>query len=156
MGLYAVPFLLMLASLYPVVTGYFFSEQNATSATGVSNGYQLAAAQTENFLVYRAAVMRYSELNAPAIGTIPIASLPLPSGFYAIGAWTNTLTPTVAYIYSSTGAEGPILSAQPGAAWLRDWIAGYNRSGVWTTGAGAGLALPAYIPNGSVVAVIQR
>lgn len=153
--MYAIPLVLLLATLIPMQTGYFFSKQ-AESATGVEIDRYRAAAQAENFLAYRTAVMRYAELNPSAIGTIANASLPLPSGFISIGSWTNRLTTTTAYVYSSTGTEGPILSAQPDAIWLRDWIAGYKQGGVWRTGAGDGVVLPAYIPNGSVVSVIQR
>jgi hypothetical protein len=153
---YAIPVILMLASLYPLTTGYFFSHQGATSATGVDVGRLIESAQTDNFLAYRTAVMRYAELNPGVTGTVANTSLPLPLGFTSLGAWTNTLTATTAYVYSSTGAEGEILSAQPEAPWLRDWIAGYNQGGTWVTGNGIGLALPGYIPNGSVVAVIQR
>ncbi len=155
--MYIIPFVFLIASFFQMSTGYFFTKQNTTTATGVMDGYQLASAQTDNFMVYRAAVMSYAEINPAATGTIANALLPLPAGFISLGNWTNTLTASTIYVYSSTGTEGAILAAQPGAPWLRDWIAGYNQNGTWVTGSGAGTGiLPGYIPNGSVTAVIQR
>lgn len=154
--MYSFALVMMLTGLLTLSTGQFFSQQGAESATGSDPWHYRAAAQVDNFLVYRAAVMRYAELNPSATGTIAPASLSLPTGFVSLGSWTNNLTATTAYVYSGTGSEGPILAAQPDAPWLHDWIAGYNQGGTWMTGSGAGAALPAYIPNGSVVSVIQR
>lgn len=144
--------MLLLASFLPMATGHFFSRQHAIAESGRIR----QATQAENFMVYRAAVMRYAELNPSVLGTIAPSSLPLPVGFVAAGAWTNSLTNTTIYVYSSTGSEGPILSAQDEAQWLHGWIAGYNQGGTWMTSSGAAGALPNYIPNAAVVAVIQR
>lgn len=154
--MYLIPFVMALAGMLAMVTGYFFSHTSAESATGVDIDRYRAAAMADNFIVYRAAVQQYAEANPAITGTVATLSLPLPPGFTSMGNWTNTLTATTVYVYSTAGVEGPIFSAQPDAPWLREWVAGYNQNGTWVTGAGNGSALPAYIPNGSVVSVIQR
>lgn len=108
-----------------------------------------------NYGIYRNAVFEHAIKNPTAINTLPLSSLSLPAGWKAIRAWEHRITagnPRVCYVY------GPASMEEINAVrrlFLGSFAVGYKKDGVFFPLHGAQLPLPAFIPDGSLVSVIE-
>ena len=78
----------------------------ATLATMSPSGSIDAGDATGNFLTYRDAVMTYAETHTLVAGTIPSASLSLPSSWLPASAWSNQVVGNIVYIWGELSLEG--------------------------------------------------
>jgi hypothetical protein len=119
---------------------------------------ELKTARTEillgNFGLYRTAVNEYVK-KTHQTGVIPAAGLKIPTGWINLGGWTNLVQASgsdiLCYVYGKA-------TAVDRAALLRLYkysaTIGFNSGGKWMRN-GAQMNLPAQIPDGALVSVIQ-
>lgn len=154
----ALVFLIALAALIPFSSGYF---ETVTLAEKAPVTRQVIA--FDNFLAYRGAVVAYAESNPAFNGTIPdatVLSVPgyLPIGFQKTGPWTNTLTATQIVVYSSSdiGSIGASTLSNNSIVDASNYMYGYARSGNWMIGGSVFSSAPAFVPEGAILAIINR
>ncbi len=117
-----------------------------------SNEYQVRAVAV-NFGIYRNAVNEYAISNPSALGgiAIPLSLLDLPSGWKSMRAWTNRPDGGNLYVW------GPIKEGEAAEImkrFMNSYAIGIKRNGSLVNAHGIGIALPTFIPNGSIVSVI--
>lgn len=108
---------------------------------------------SENMAMYRNYVVAYAQANPGASGTIQDTALGLPAGFNRFKGITNYVSGGIGYAYI-TQAQAPAgLASQMQANQSGDLFIGFKKNGVLVTPSGgiSPIALPAAIPDGSVV-----
>lgn len=107
-----------------------------------------------NFKHYQGAASQYFSENPGTVGVIPQGSMNLMPGYNAIGAWQNQVSGGVLYSYVPNGQRliHNVLDEMKNSRRV-----GLNRAGrlVSPLYGDLGLALPAFIPEGSLVTVSQ-
>ncbi|MVF24266.1 hypothetical protein EVC37_22045 [Methylocaldum sp. BRCS4] len=152
----AIAFLVALIALMPIASGYF---QAVTTAEPLS--VTKSVVMQENFLAYRVAVMAYAEQNPSVTGTAPDAALTgwLPPGYQKLGPWTNQISATqiVTYGSSDIGRIGSSTLSNDSVVYAANYVVGYAVGGNWVTTAGGVISpAPAYVLEGSILAIINR
>ncbi|WP_432737323.1 type IV pilus biogenesis protein PilM [Maridesulfovibrio sp. FT414] len=105
-----------------------------------------------NYGVYRNAVNKFATGNASiAAGEISESLLDLPSGWKAIRSWANRLDGGNLYVW---GPVNSIEAEQIRELFLNSYAIGIKRDGALLNNHGTGVALPGFIPEGSIVSVI--
>jgi|SRR5581483_6788834 len=116
------------------------------------------AALAANFLQYRNAVIEYVEQNPGFAGSVSTTTLVngglLPSGYRAIGNWTNQTASGQTVVYGSMPMDGvaSVLEQSDG-----DYSIGINNAGrLFSPLYGdTGITVPAYVPNNWAVSIVQ-
>lgn len=130
---------LMIGTLL-IVPNWDFSQQDEI----------MARVQAEHFLAYRKAVVFWAQANPGSTGTVADASLPLPPGFSNGAGWVNNTQGGVVYVYGTPSrAVGDVLFEACG----RSPLVGMKQGGQLVTAQGTITALPAWIPDGSMVGI---
>lgn len=113
----------------------------------------VARAVALNFCLYRNAVNHYV-IKHPTTANgilVPKSLLDLPSGWKSLRAWTNRPDGGTLYVW------GPVNENEAGKImdmFNDSYAVGIKRNGSLVTDHGIGIALPDYIPSGSIVSVI--
>jgi len=151
----ALAYLLVLVALLPFVSGHFQAVSTVEPLTVTRSVVSL-----ENFLTYRDAVMTYAEKNPNFTGTVPDAAIAtIFSNYIKTGPWTNQVSATQIIVYSSAniGPIGASTLSNESAIASANFLYGYASSGNWvTTSGGIISAAPAYVPAGSILAIINH
>lgn len=112
-----------------------------------------ARAVAVNFGIYRNAVNEYALANPSALAgiAIPVSLLDLPSGWKSMRAWTNRPDGGNLYVW------GPVKNGEAAEImelFMNSYAVGIKRNGSLVNANGTGIALPDFIPTGSIVSVI--
>lgn len=150
----ALSFFFAFLALIPFASGYF---QTVTLAEPVS--VTKSVITLDNFLAYRGAVLAYSEQHSTFVGTVPDSALTnLPPGYQRLGPWTNQITSTQIVVYGSSNVG--IIGASSSNDALNasaNYLVGYAKNGNWvTTTGGAITTAPGFIPDGAILAIIDK
>lgn len=124
------------------------------SRTNVDANTTEAAAIAGNMIVYRNAVSPYAHNNPTAVGTINDSALNLPTWYQRIAGVNNYVNTGTGYVYFSTSRPElayQILKATHNTINIGIKQGGYLINPLSTTNYSAPTALPAAIPDGSVV-----
>lgn len=108
-----------------------------------------------NYGVYRNAVFEYVIKNPTAVSNIPLASLKLPVGWQAVRSWQHSITadnPRICYVYGPASME-EINAVR--TLFMGSFAVGYKQNGKLQPVHGVSVPLPALIPDGSLVSVIE-
>lgn len=151
----ALGFFFAFLALIPFASGYF---QTVTLAEPVT--VTKSAISLDNFLAYRAAVLTYTEQNQAAAGTVQDTSLTsLPPGYQKLGPWTNQITATQIVVYGSSniGMIGASTSSTDSVSVAANYFVGYAKGGNWVTTAGGTISpSPGFVPDGAILAIIDK
>lgn len=118
---------------------------------GVGNQEHIAV----NYGVYRNAVFEYVIKNPTAFTSIPLTNLKLPVGWQALRSWQHSITagnPRVCYVYGPASME-EINAVR--TLFVGSFAVGYKQNGKLQPVHGVSVPLPALIPDGSLVSVIE-
>lgn len=108
-----------------------------------------------NYGIYRNAVFAHAIKVPTAINTIPLTALSLPAGWKALRAWEHRITgsnPRFCYVY------GPASMEEINAVrklFMGSFAVGYKQDGAFFPVHGPQMPLPAFIPDGFLVSVIE-
>lgn len=141
----------ILAAVLALVGTLFLQTGSRTAAN--ANGTE-AAAIVGNMMVYRNAVSPYARNNPAAVGTVIDSALGLPSWYQRIAGVNHYLNAGTGYVYFSTTRPEvayQILKASNNAINTGIKRSGYLVNPLSTTNYSSPVALPAAIPEGSVV-----
>lgn len=153
--MYGYALVLLLISILPLSSGFFYSNLNKTGARYEADFNIRKSVLFDNFIYYRQAVIGYVEKNPGYTGSIPDNLLVFQSGFNVIGPWANFVSANQIYIYSSTPNRG-LLEAVPNSPWLGIYLIGYKINGFLVTPTDTNQPLPLYIPEDSLVSLINK
>jgi len=149
--LYILAFLLFFAAAIPIASGYF-QTVTITEAPSVTK----RAGVTENFGIYRYAVLNYMENNTTFTGTVPDSALHLPPNFVKLGDWTNLVQGGFIVIYSAS-PSGLLSSAILIKSNTTDKAISYTANGrVISPIIGDSGPSFAFVPDGALISVIQQ
>jgi len=117
-------------------------------------------ATLENFMMYRNAVQTFGEQNPAFTGNVSDSSLTnLPGGYQKLGPWTNEISVTQIVVYGSAniGMIGASAQSNQSSILAANYLVGYAKGGNWvTTSAGILSAAPGYVPEGAILAIINK
>lgn len=108
-----------------------------------------------NYGVYRNAVFEYVIKTPTAVSNIPLTNLKLPVGWQAMRAWQHSITagnPRICYVYGPASME-EINAVR--TLFMGSFAVGYKQNGKLQPVHGVSVPLPALIPDGSLVSVIE-
>ncbi|MCA7889025.1 type IV pilus biogenesis protein PilM [Burkholderia contaminans] len=145
--MYLLPFLIALL----IYGGNILFQNQQTTAEQSQTSYTQVVA--ESMAMYRNYVVAYARANPGVTGTVPDTSLGLPAGFNKINIISNYAAGGLGYAYvtqaqTPAGLASTLQSNQSG-----DLFIGFKKNGVLVTPSGgtSPIALPAAIPDGSLV-----
>lgn len=143
-----MPIIPLLVAVMILVTSLMAQSNRASETASDRNE---AAAINGNMRVYRNAVISYAANNPTASGTIADAALGLPSWFNHMPAVSNIVVAGKGYVFYSSVTPG--LAYEITKATDNSILIGINRGGMLINplSGNSGIALPAGIPEGSVV-----
>lgn len=150
--------------MFSQVGGNLLNKQNIFSANGVLADRYDEAILVENFIIYRAAVIKFLQ-NAPATktGAISDSNLTLPPGYTKLANWITWFSSdyNFAYIYSDSAApvSASVITAQPGNPWFSSGQIGFrecNHNAYRTFNSDTSFNVRAVIPVNSLMTVIER
>ncbi|CCO24029.1 type IV pilus biogenesis protein PilM [Maridesulfovibrio hydrothermalis] len=105
-----------------------------------------------NYGIYRNAVNRFATGTVTITsGQIPDSYLDLPSGWKPMRAWSNRVENGNCYVW---GFAGRAEADEIRELFMNSYAVGVKRNGHLVNGHGTGIALPAFIPERSIVSVI--
>lgn len=105
-----------------------------------------------NYVVYRNAAITYAVNNPAIAGTLTPAILGLPSDWRALRSWKNRVEGNTLYVYGSATSQ-EVVAVQN--MLKGSFAVGVNQNNHLVTSHGTGVALPSFIPEGSLTTVIS-
>lgn len=109
-----------------------------------------------NYAVYRNAVFTHVIKTPTASNSVTESVLKLPKGWHSLRSWQNRITSTgttrICYVFGSASMEE--ISAMR-KLFMGSAAVGYKKGGVLLPAQGGSITLPAFIPEGAVVSVIE-
>jgi PilM len=154
--MYALAFFIALVALIPFSSGHFHAVTTAEPLSVTRSTVAL-----DNFLIYRQAVMAYSENNPSFTGTVADVTISskLPPGYQKLGPWTNQISAAQIVVYgsSSIGLIGSSTLSNDSVIDGAHYLVGYAKNGNWESTAGGVISTaPAYVPTGAILAIINK
>lgn len=136
------------------ITFFFMPFQNTPNPGHTSAGKNQALAQ--EFLEYRATILKYAYENPSVVGVIPHSNISFPPTLKLSGTWTHNIVPgREVYVYGPNIAGLPRVLTDK----ANDSIAiGVNRGGAMHCPKSEiiGVSVPAFVPDGYIVSVAGR
>lgn len=105
-----------------------------------------------NYAVFRNAAFLYAEQNKEASGTIAANALELPSDWKALRSWQARMEARRCYVYGSASAQ-EIEAARE--LFLGSFAVGRAQGGRIMPQPGAPVPVPPFVPEGSLISVIE-
>lgn len=135
----------LLIGVMAMVSLNIFTERGSTTVKSIA----------VNYGVYRNAVFDHVIKTPTATGTVPSANLPLPASWQAMRSWQHSITagnPRICYVYGA-GSMEEINAIRD--LFMGSFAVGYKQNGALFPVHGVSVPLPAFIPDGFIVSVIE-